>query len=96
MAQDTFLYDPRVWATNILEQLKGPIPAVYADVREFLWDFWPDMPWTPTMGSRVASVILLDDELRHIVRAFDVRNGIDGQANAIEFGMMQYAAQNFD
>lgn len=96
MAQDSFLHDPRVWAVNVLEQLKGPIPAVYADVREFLWDFWPDMPWTPTMGSRVASVILLDDELRHIVRAFDVRNGIAGEANAIEFGMMRYATQNFD
>lgn len=83
------------YAVKVLEQLKNPLPTIYADVNEFLWDFWPDMPWSPAEGALVASEILSNEDLRHIVRAFDVRHNLEGDAS-IEIGMMVTAMENFD
>lgn len=86
---------PHQRATDIVEQLTKPLDPVYAGAKDFLWDFWSDMPWTPEKAAAVASEILCDENLRFIVRAFDVQHGLVGDV-AIETGMMVYACQNFD
>lgn len=89
-------FEPHAYAIRVLEQLTQPLPGAYCDAKEFLWDFWPDMPWDTERSQQVARVILSDENLRFIVRAFDVRYGIAEQEYSIEVGMMVHACQNFD
>lgn len=75
------------YATRVLVQLTKPLNPVYKDANEFLYDFWADMPWTIRESMAVASQVLSDENLRAIVRAFDVRHALEGDLS-VEIGMM--------
>lgn len=58
-----------------------------ADVPELVADWWALHPWVARDGFAVSSAILADEELRHMVRAFDVRHNQVG-INSVEEGLM--------
>lgn len=58
-----------------------------ADVPELVADWWALHPWAVRDGYAVASEILADEDLRHMIRAFDVRHSQVG-INSVEEGLM--------
>lgn len=86
--------EAHAWATKILVQLTKPLHPVYANANEFLYDFWPDLPWNQRDATSVARAILSNENLRFVVRAFDVRHGLADTPESVEVGLMCEACGN--
>lgn len=67
------------WAAKVATQLehvvKHGMPDCYTGVEDWLFDFYPDLPWDPVESAKVAHVLLISHA--GVLEAFQTRFAFD-------------------